>query len=460
MNRQRGISRLGRPLGGIALLMGLFVAVPLAQAKGHITLNLQDVALNDVVSMLSREEKANIVVSGSMEGRVSVNLYEVSLNEAILAIAGAAGQEVEFRDGTYYLLPAERAGRSQAGVFTTLRTYKIQYSSPNDIEAIVKPYLSPYGKVTVFKDRAMLVVQDKPSYVDQIGYLLEELDKPPRQIMIQAKILQISLTDEEKFGIDWKRFFSKDGKGTVGTNFGLSPLDALGAGLFFRLANSDVEVRLDALKGRNRISTLSSPKLLALEDREAAVIIGDRKGYKVTTTINLVTTESIQFLESGVILKVKPSVDRQGRVRLQIHPEVSKGTLTAQGIPQQDTSEVTTEMLVESGQTVFIAGLITNDDSDGRQSVPVLGDIPLIGNLFTNSSKLDVNKETIVLISPEIVDDQRSPWHHADIDKKNHQIDDVIIQDRILDERRRRNDRQMQENIDNDLLFDRAYERR
>ena len=455
MNRQAGIFPRKGFLPDLLLLASLFAGMTAAQASGKITLNLQDVALTDVVNMLSREEKANIVVSGSMDGRVSVNLYDVSLDEAIRAIAGAAGQEVEVLDGTYFILSGEKAGRSKAGVFTTLRTYKIQYSNPNDIEAIVKPYLSPYGKLSVFKDRAMLVVQDKPSYVDQIENLLNELDRAPLQIMIQAKILQVGLTDTEKFGIDWKRFFtSKDGTGTLGVR----GRDFATAGLFFTLANSDVEVRLDTLKQRNRISTLSSPKLLALEDREAQVIIGDRKGYKVTTTINLVTSETIQFLESGVILRVKPSVDRFGRVRMQIHPEVSKGNLV-DGIPQQDTSEVTTEMLVDSGQTVFIAGLITNDDSEDRQGVPILGDIPLIGNLFTNKSKIDNNKETIVLITPEIVDGEHSPWHLKDAQQSNHQIDDVLLKERSLDKRRRRNEKQMDQNIDNDLLFDRAFER-
>jgi type II secretory pathway component GspD/PulD (secretin) len=129
------------------------------------------------------------------------------------------------------------------------------------------------------------------------------------------------------------------------------------------------------------------------------------------------------------------------------------------GIPSLNTSEVTTDMLVESGQTVFIAGLISNDDSDGREGAPLLGDIPLIGNLFTNKSKSDNNKETIVLISPEIVDPERSPWHRRDIEESHHQIDDVLMKEHALEQRRRRDDRQLDQNIKNDLLFDRAYER-
>ena len=102
-----------------------------------------------------------------------------------------------------------------------------------------------------------------------------------------------------------------------------------------------------------RVRTLSTPKLLALEHEEAEVIIGDRIGYRVTTTINQVTTESIEFLESGIILNVQPYVDRNGRIMMDIHPEVSTGTITNDGMPNQTTTEVTTQLLADDGQTIF-----------------------------------------------------------------------------------------------------------
>jgi general secretion pathway protein D len=175
-------------------------------------------------------------------------------------------------------------------------------------------------------------------------------------------------------------------------------------GLFFDLVTPNVEVFLDSLRARDRLRTLSTPKLLALEDQDAETIIGDRLGYNVTTTIDNVTTTSVEFLETGVILKVRPSVDGQGRVLLVIHPEVSTGTVSDDGIPSQKTTEVTTTMLVESGETVFIGGLIRQSTQESKEGVPVLGDIPLIGRVFSNHAITSTNSELVVLITPYIID--------------------------------------------------------
>jgi type II secretory pathway component GspD/PulD (secretin) len=153
-----------------------------------------------------------------------------------------------------------------------------------------------------------------------------------------------------------------------------------------------------------RVRALATPSLLAMEHQEAEVIIGDRLGYSVTTTINNVSTESIQFLESGVILKVVPFIDRFGRIMMKIHPEVSTGTINEDtGIPDQATTEVTTHLLVEDGQTIFIGGLIRSNITSGHQGVPILEDIPLLNYFFTKDDNVALNTETIVMITPHII---------------------------------------------------------
>jgi len=168
------------------------------------------------------------------------------------------------------------------------------------------------------------------------------------------------------------------------------------------IVTQDFDIFINALRGKGRVRTLSTPKLLVLENQEAEVIIGDRIGYKVTTTINQVTTESIEFLESGVILRVSAAVDRAGRVMLDIHPEVSNGTIS-EGIPSQTTTEVTTQMLAEDGQRIFIGGLIRTADVEARQGVPGLSEIPVFGGLFSSTEERTVNAETVVVITPHIV---------------------------------------------------------
>jgi type II secretory pathway component GspD/PulD (secretin) len=141
-----------------------------------------------------------------------------------------------------------------------------------------------------------------------------------------------------------------------------------------------------------------------MEGLEAETVVGTEIGYRVTTTINSVTTESIEFLESGVILKVTPTVDRRGRIMLDIFPEVSTGVVSDDGIPSKATTQVSTRMLVSDGKTVFLGGLIQNQINNTREGIPGLGDVPIIGGLFSNRSQSIVSTEIVVLITPRIVD--------------------------------------------------------
>jgi type II secretory pathway component GspD/PulD (secretin) len=278
----------------------------------------------------------------------------------------------------------------------------VQYSNTKTVSEILTKYLSRYGKITTLNERSLIVVEDLPDFVGRIGRILAEIDVQPQQILIEAKILEITLDDSESFGINWNKVFSSGGTtGSIGTAALAAPV--VGPRFFFSLVNTNLEVFLAALSSKGRVRTLSTPKLLALENQEASTVIGDQTGYRVTTTINQVTTESIQFLESGVILRVTPSVDERGRIMMKIHPEVSTASIS-DGIPSKKSTEVTTQLLAEDGQAVFIGGLIKTTAEQRRTGVPLLGDIPVLGNLFVRSEdKIGPNAETVVMITPHIV---------------------------------------------------------
>jgi len=375
--------------------------------EGKVSLSLRKVSIAEVMEMLSRAARVNILLSDDVTGDVSVNLYDVDVNEAIHSIATSAGYGVEKRKGSYFIVDRAEAGKHNPGGPTRLRTFKVQYSDADVVAGILENHLSTHGQITTLPERRLLVVEDKPYFLDRIEVLLKELDRQPRQILIKAQILEVGLKDSESFGLDWVKIFeSGDRTLKVGTQ-GLS--DPGSDGFFFDYFTDNAALILDALRTRDRLRTLSTPKLLALEGQEAETIIGDRLGYNVTTTIDNVTTTSTEFLESGVILRVKPSVDGQNRVLLEIHPEVSTGSVSDDGIPNQNTTEVTTTMLVESGKTVFIGGLIKRSEIKTREGVPILGDIPFLGLLFSNRAISTINTELVVLITPYIMDDGRMP---------------------------------------------------
>ncbi len=385
----------------LVVLLALMVCSPPVLA-GKISLSIEELDIREVMQMLSREQRMNIFVAEGVSGDVSVNLYDMDTAEAVKLIAESAGFVVEQRNDSFFVIQREDAGKLRQSDRMEVRAFKVQYASTSEVESILQEYISEYGNIKALADNNMLVIEDLPSFLDKIETLLAEIDREPKQIMIEAKILEISLTDNQSYGLDWAKLFdSSDGTGSLGTQGLANPSSA---GLFAQYTNSNVELVLNALKARGRLRTISTPKLLAMEGLEAETVVGTEIGYRVTTTINQVTTESIEFLESGVILKVTPTVDRSGRIMLDIFPEVSTGVVSDDGIPSKATTQVSTRMLVPDGKTVFLGGLIQHQINNTREGIPGLGDLPIIGGLFSNRSKSIVSTEIVVLITPRIVD--------------------------------------------------------
>jgi len=395
------------------LLVGLLTGAADAQAdEPLISLAMRDTELSEVMEMLSRAERVNILLSEGVGGEVSFSLYDVPLTEAIRSIANAAGYAAERRNGSFFIVERDEAGDYAESDLTRIQSFSIQYADPAQLQEMLRPYLSQYGQLTVLLENKILMVEDTPEFLRRIATLVRDIDRQPKQILIEAKILEVTLNAEDSYGINWSDFFQSDGgEGSYGTR-GLEGAGGSGSsGLFFEVANTDLTAMLSALEQNGRIRTLSTPKLLALENQEASVIVGDRRGYQVTTTINQISTQSIEFLESGVILRVTPHVDSEGRVMMDIHPEVSTGVVDANGIPSQTTTEVTTRLLVGSGQTVFIGGLIKQTQTESRKGVPILGRIPGIGLLFSSREITSANTETVVVITPRVIGDINGPWN-------------------------------------------------
>lgn len=393
-----------KPLVRLIAVLGLLasLAASAQEAEHRLSMTMKDADLADVMDMISREQRINVFVSTDNDETVSFSLYDMTIPDAIRAISNAAGLAVEHYDGNYYIVERDEAGKYAPDALTRVRSFEMQYVKVEEMQTLLEPYLSEYGEITVFQDRNMFLAEDTPEFLRRIATLVDDIDQAPTQILIEAKILEITLTDEDSYGMDWiKLFDSGDGDGDIGT-IGLS--DPTSPGLFFDFATPDFAATLNALTSQGRVRTLSTPTLLAVEGEESEVIIGDRRGYSVTTTINQVTTESVEFLESGVILRVTPSVDVNGQVMMDINPEVSTGVIDPlTGIPSQSTTEVTTSMIVPDGRTVFVGGLIKHRIDESKRGVPVLGRIPVVGRLFSNRQKTNTNTETIVLITPTII---------------------------------------------------------
>ncbi|MDP2751271.1 MAG: secretin N-terminal domain-containing protein [Rhodocyclaceae bacterium] len=407
------------------LLMSAFVpaqtASPPPSAAGMISLVLRDTPIVEVFDMLARSEKVNIVLSKGMTGNVSLNLHGVTLDQAIKAAAEAGGYVAERRGNAWQVVDRKEMGLEEPTAETDVATIKLQYAVAKSVADILTKHLSRYGKVTPLTERNMVVIEDRPASLAKLQRILQALDQEPKQILLEAKILEVTLDNTQTFGIDWRGIINIDsgnatgsfglgGAGLVSTQAAGTANTALGAfagkasnGFFASLTGPRLMAYLHALSADGRLHTLSTPRLLVTDGQEAKTQVGDNTGYKVTTTTTTGTSESIEFLDSGVILKVTPSVDNKNRILLKLQPEISSVSVSALGVPSKKSTSVTTQVIAMDGETVFIGGLIKGSSNKTKEGIPGLSDLPIFGGVFGYQKDVTGSTETIVLITPRLV---------------------------------------------------------
>lgn len=367
-------------------------------ASSTMSYTFRDTPISELFNMIARSARVNIMLGRGVTGNVSINLYDLTARQALEAIAQAGGFTVSERAGGFLIEDPRSAPPAGAGT-QHVKAMKVRYADVTKVGAILARQIGTPGAVTVLEQTKTIVIESSEAGIARAMLALREIDRAPQQILIEAKILEITLDQTENFGVDWSRVFNGDGPDVVGaTGFATRG----GPRFFLNLVNHNIEAYLSALSNKGRVHTLATPRLLALEDQEATTNVGDQLGYRLTTTINNVTTESIEFLDTGVILRVTPSVDADGRIMLKVKPEVSSGSVSA-GIPSKKTTEVNTQLVANDGQPVLIGGLIKRSMTYRRLGVPLLSDIPVIGGLFSSTDDGGSATETIVVITPRIV---------------------------------------------------------
>jgi hypothetical protein len=173
---------------------------------------------------------------------------------------------------------------------------------------------------------------------------------------------------------------------------------------FFSVDGTDLDALVECLQTQSESKTLASPKVLVLNNQEARLQVGKQLGFRVTTTTETSTLESVDFLDVGVVLRVTPRITRDGQVVMYVKPEVSSGLVNPDtGLPEEETTEVETNVLLPDGRGMVIGGLIQEKDSDSQAKVAWLGDVWMLGKLFQRKTVSRERVEIIITLLPRIV---------------------------------------------------------
>lgn len=414
-----------------------------AEGDGRLRIQFPETEIREVLDSLAEYGNLNILTSRSVQGKVSVRLRNVDVNEALEAVVRQGGY-VARREGNfvYVGMPQELDAMQQTFGQIKTRVYRPNYVSSTELEALIRPMLSDkIGIVTKFeapKEAAggsggggggsgggnssggasgdfegrdvyagteVIVVRDYEAVLAQVDEIVAEVDVRPMQVAIEAMILSVKMNDTDKLGINFSLLQQKHPE--LVFNVGqASEFQGTGA-LSIAFTDSHLGAFLDALQETNDTNVIATPRLMVLNKQRAEIHIGREEGYVASTTqTETATTSTMQMLQTGTLLRLRPFVSSDGLIRMDVHPELSSGEVIEKAdtlVPDKEITQVTTNIMVRDGCTVIIGGLMREQITKNQQRITFLGGLPIVGALFRNTVETTERQEILVLITPHIV---------------------------------------------------------
>ncbi len=408
-----------------------FRFIAIERMNAILAITHQSRYLSDIENWIIRLDRAQSATGGG------VNVYKVQHVDAVQLAATLS---------EIYGVPASQVGMGQASVAAGRRSVEVtsrpQQSSGlgglgGQIRQVQRPMQTPgiagsgvkvkgVEDVRIIPDEinnSLVIVATAQEY-NVIKGVIKQLDVMPLQVLIDATIVDVTLTDKLQYGIQW---FFEHGAGGDNTITGggstsvirtLAPvaLGAMSGGLSYAFVSGDIKAVLNAEASKGNTNVIASPSLMVLNNQEASIQVGREISLRTGTTTpvggsptdQLVQTQQLEQRQTGVKLKIKPRVNAGGLVIMEIEQSVEnvligEADTSTTGNPDILTREITSSVAVQSGETLVLGGLIQEDNGFGKAGVPWLHELPLIGPLFGSTSYDNTKTELVILLTPRVV---------------------------------------------------------
>ncbi|MHB0983978.1 MAG: type IV pilus secretin PilQ [Sulfuricella sp.] len=418
-----------------------------------LSLNFQNVEVRAILEVLAEFTGLNIIASDSVAGNITLRLKDVPWDQALDIILHSRGLSMRKSGNVIWIAPTdelatkeklELEARQQISELEPVRTesFQMKYQKAADVQKILgdekQKILSKRGSVVLDGRTNTLFVQDTPAKLEDIRKLINQIDVPVRQVMIDARIVEASDTFSRSLGarlgfhdIGGQGFpiNGTDARAVIGGNLndtgahtGQSsttpawPNDSMNVSLpakssagtagvlslilFKSNATRFLNLELSALQADGKGKIISNPRVLTSDQAEAVIEDGTEIPYLQASSSG---ATSVSFKKAVLSLKVKPQITPDDNIIMDLKVNKdSRGKDTIAG-PAIDTKQITTQVLVENGGTVVIGGVFTQEEANTVTKVPLFGDIPIVGFLFKNTDKRDDKKELLIFVTPRIL---------------------------------------------------------
>ncbi len=401
------------------------------EGDDRLSITIQGEDIRRVLELLSEQGGLNILPSKSVTGPVTASLKGVSIEAALDAILKSTGF-VWRRDGDFIYVgtPQDFDMMQQAADRIGTRLYRPNYIRAADLQAIITPLLTPsIGTVSVtaaaevgitsdgnsaggdaYAGQEALLVRDYEAVLIEVDHVIQQLDCRPSQVAIEAMVLSVALDDSNEIGVDFEVLRDRTHLRIVDGSplSDVASLDMTKGGLKIGFLDSSLSAFVNALETVGDTNVIATPRLMCLNKHRAEILIGEQLGYVSTTQTETSTTQSVEFLEVGTQLRIRPFISSDGLIRMEVHPELSTGNVRIEGgftLPNKEVTQVTTNVMVRDGCTVIIGGLLRDELTNDTSQIPLLGSLPVIGPVFRHKSEQTERREILVLLTPRIVFD-------------------------------------------------------
>ncbi len=394
-----------------------FRFIPVERLNAVMAITHQASYLKDIENWIFRLDRANAASGGGVNVYRAQNVNAEELASTLNEIfTGAAKKEK-----TAKVAPGQNAAEVTNKQPTEKQPKKSSASKSSTATGDTE--VANVGEVKIISDAAnnSVVIVATPQEYEVILPVIKQLDILPLQVLIDATVASVTLTDNLKYGIEWylRQGNTAIGNGLSGVKLGDITTAAAAAfatgGLSVVQNSGSIQAILTAQADKGNVNVISSPSLMVLNNQQAKINVGDQVPIQTATsqlpttsgtTTGLLTSNSIQYKDTGVTLEVTPRVNANGMVILELHQIVSTVVPTTTGVTTSATinkQEIESSVAVQDGETIALGGLIKDNNSENKSGIPFLHDLPLIGPLFGNTTYTLTKNELVVLITPRVV---------------------------------------------------------
>ncbi len=404
------------------------------QQTGLISMDFKDAEIGNVLRLLAEQNNLNIIVARDVKGLVTVRFTNVALEEALNAIITVNGFAFS-KVGSVIKVTSKEAAEKEPAL---TRIFVLNNADAKELKTSLSKMISKTGSIEADSRSNSLIVTDVPHNIENIEGMLKKLDGETPQVLIEAKIIETILGDEDKLGIDWtiqatakgaikpiqqpfdsatwhERFPAyKPPPGVSPPTWELPTPEYIGNTFTFgTLDFSSFQQILELLESRKDTNVLSNPKIATLDNQKARITVGT--SIPIATWERNETTGKMEITgyekeEVGITLTVTPHVTSSGFIRMDVHPEISSITGWTGAPPDErpitSTREAETQVQIRDGETIVIGGLIKEEEVNSVRRVPLLGHIPILGFFFKKTEKTMDKTDLIIFITANIMTDR------------------------------------------------------